>query len=907
MSDGPFRRLFRLDRSRAGIDRAVDDELRFHFEMSLEELMAHGLPPDEARREAERRFGDVPGTRARLSRIDRDRVEHDRRREWWSALAQDLRYGLRGMRRSPWFAAAVVITLGVGIGANATMFGIVDRLLLRPPAFLQAPGRVHRLYMARTIDGKPLYNGSLQYRRFRDIAQWSTAFDRVLTYWDSKTVVGRGADTRELTVGSSNAALWSMFDVRPVLGRFFTDAEDRPPSGTKVAVLSEAYWRSRYGARRDVLGSAMWIGASAYTIIGVAPHGFAGMSLETPVAFVPITAVASDAIAPMVQESRPWYDTYHISFLRIYARRKPGVSARAAEADLTTTLRRSYLAQADEQPAIVPIERALPRGIVSAVQDARGPEPGSGPKVAVWLLGVAGVVLLIACANVANLLLARALRRRREIAVRVALGVGRARLLRQLLAESVLLALLGGVAGALIAQWGGAVLRAVLLPQVEWTSTITDVRVLLFSAVVALGAGLLCGLAPALHAVRADVADALKAGQREGTLRRSVLRTGLTVAQASLSVVLLVGAGLFVRSLQRVTTVHLGYEADHLLWVSPEMRGVQLDSTGAEQLRERMLERAQSLPEVASAARGVTVPFFFSWDVDLFVQGIDSVARLGTFTLQAVSPEYFTTMGTRILAGRGIGPEDRAGAPRAMVVSEAMARTLWPHESPLGKCVRVNADTVPCAYVVGVAENIKRSSLGDDPGLHYYLAIRQFALGAGGIFVRTRGPAERAAESVRRALQREMPGAAYAKSTTLSSLIDGERRSWQLGAVLFAVFGGLALLLAGVGLYSVIAYAVTQRTHEMGVRTALGARATDVVRLVLGEGMRVAVIGLVLGAGIALVAARWIAPLLFEEPPRDPLVYAGVIVVLLAVAALASWIPARRAARVDPSAALRTE
>jgi putative ABC transport system permease protein len=386
----------------------------------------------------------------------------------------------------------------------------------------------------------------------------------------------------------------------------------------------------------------------------------------------------------------------------------------------------------------------------------------------------------------------------------------------------------------------------------------------------------------------------------------------LLVAQASLSVVLLVGAGLFVLSLHNVTHVHLGYDADHLLWVEPEMRGVTLDSARAEALRERLLARANQLPEVVQAARALTVPFRTTWDMDLFVDGIDSVSRLGQFTLQAVSPGFFHTMGTRIIAGRPITEQDRANAPLAMVVSQAMAQTLWHGENPIGKCVRVNADTVPCSYVVGVAENIKRESLGDDPGLHYYLSIYQYAAGSsiissGGLYVRTRAEASQVAERIRRSLQPEMPGAAYAKMITMSDLIGGEQRSWHLGAVLFAMFGGLALVLAGVGLYSVIAYNVTQRAHEMGVRAALGAQRRDVVRMILLEGLRVAVVGLVLGAAIALVAGKWLQPLLFQESARDPVVFAAVVVVLVAVAALASWLPARRAARVDPSVALRTE
>jgi predicted permease len=504
-------------------------------------------------------------------------------------------------------------------------------------------------------------------------------------------------------------------------------------------------------------------------------------------------------------------------------------------------------------------------------------------------------------------MLARALRRRREIAVRVALGVSRSRLLMQLITESLILALLGAVAGIAIAQWGGKLLGVTLLSESNpLPSAFADSRLLFFAVGLAVLSGLVTGLAPVYQAGREDVAAALKAGAREGTVQRSRLRIGLLVGQAALSVVLLVGAGLFVRSLMNVQALRLGYDGDRLLWVELQERGVTLDSAQNVNLRSQLLARSQSIPRVEHAAKAITVPFWSTWNFNFFVPGIDSVNRLGNFSLQAGSADFFQTMGTRIVRGRGFTAEDRANSQLVMVVGEAMAKKLWPGEDAIGKCVKMNADTAPCRTVVGVAEDVRRSSIGE-VDLHYYMPIAQFRPASGGVFVRTRGTAADAAEEVRRTLQQLMPGTSYVTVTPLSKMIAPQMRSWKIGATLFAVFGGLALALAAIGLYSVIAYNVTQRTHEMGVRVALGAQARDVISLIVREGLWIVVPGVALGAITSLAAGRWIAPLLFNVSPKDPPVLVAVIVTLLGVAVMASWIPAKRASRVDPNEALRSD
>jgi predicted permease len=485
--------------------------------------------------------------------------------------------------------------------------------------------------------------------------------------------------------------------------------------------------------------------------------------------------------------------------------------------------------------------------------------------------------------------------------------VSRARLLSQLLTETLVLALLGGAAGLFIAHFGGAALRAGLLDKSEAAAGLRDPRTVLFALGAAVVVGLLTGLAPIFQARRADLTSDLKAGMREGTYGRSRARTALLVLQAALSVMLLVGAGLFVRSLRNVQSVRLGFDVDPVLLVTPNMRGVTLDSAATVALRRRLLDAAKSTPGVENASLQSAVPFWSTTSVGLYVEGIDTVSRLGQFDLNTVSPEFFATVGTRIVRGRGITDQDTPSAPRAMVVSENMGRRLWPGKDPIGQCIRVAADTMPCTYVVGIAENIKETSLGADSSFFYYLPAAQFRPTSGGLFVRVHGSAARARETVRRRLQSEMPGASYLNLTPLSEIIGSQTRSWNLGATMFVAFGTLALALAAIGLYSVVAYNVAQRTHELGVRIALGAQARDVIRLIVRQGVGLAVIAVAIGGTLALWASRWIAPLLFQQSARDPVVFGGVALVLLVVSAVACAVPAIRAARVDPNEALRAD
>src|SRR5438105_4750229 len=568
------------------------------------------------------------------------------------ALLADLRHAARQLARSPGFTLGVVLTLALGIGANVAMFSVVDRMLFRPPPLLHDPSATHRIYLARTFSGKEQASSYMQYARYVDLTSWTTSFARTAAFTEQDLAIGVATEAREMRVATVSASFFGFFDAPPALGRYFTAAEDSPPNGTPVAVLAYAFWQTRYGGRPEALGSTLQIGPTVYTIIGVAPKGFVGLwQVQRPVAFIPITAYGSAMAAGM---DRTWWRNYGWTWASMLVQRKLAVSGAAATADLTNAYLKSYAAEEATSPGTTTAALVRPRAVVASVLSERGPNQSSFAKVATWIAGVAVIVLLIACANVANLLLARVLRRRREMAVRLALGISRVRLVSQLFTECVLLALVGGAAGLLVAEWGGAVLRAQFLARGSDIGGLGDGRTLWFAGAAALVAALLTGLAPAILSQRADVAGDLKAGAREGTFQRSRVRVALLLVQAALCVVLLVGAGLYVRSLRHVQQLPLGYDADPVLVVDLNMRGVRLDSAQQVALRRTLLDAAQEIPGVVHASPRVAVPFWGSYSVSLYVAGVDSVRRHGRLDFNDLGGDYYGTMGTRVLRGRGI-------------------------------------------------------------------------------------------------------------------------------------------------------------------------------------------------------------------------------------------------------------
>ncbi len=829
---------------------------------------------------------------------------------WIEVLQQDLRYALRGLRRAPGFTAAVIITLGLGIGANAAMFGVIDRLMFRAYPYLRDPASVQRVYLQTTYAGRLSTRVAMPYTRYLDFMRLTTSFSHFAAFHPEILAVGVGEASGEQPVLAVSAGFFGFFDAPPAMGRYFAAAEDTIPAGAPVAVLSYGYWQSHYGGR-NVIGESLEIGNLQTTIVGVAPAGFTGVTDgAAPAVFIPITTFGG-----RFRTNGSFFTMYNWDWAEIMVRRKPGVSLRTASLDLTNAFVRSRALARIVHPEYAQVELLNPRAIAGSLKTAAGPDPGLEARTLLSVTGVAAIVLLIACANVANLFLARALRRRREVALRLALGVSRRRLAAQALTESLTLSLLGCAAGVVVAQWGGATLARLFIPNVGAFNLVTDWRTLGVALAAALFAGVVTGLAPLLFAGHDDISSTLKAGVREGTHGRSRTRSALLVAQGALSVVLLIGAGLFVRSLDRVRTMRLGYDPTPVLVVTWQRRFTPMSDSAQALFRRRLLDAALAIPGVSAASWVSTVPLQGSSTQTLYVDGIDSVSRLGRFDSQTASPGYFETMGTHILRGRPLTDADRPGAPGVVVVSQGMAHAIWPSRDAIGQCIRIAVwrptpiprDSVPCATVVGIAEDAVHDPVIDEP-FRYYVPLEQYPfLGGSHMVLRMRGDPALGAEGVRRTLQREMPGEQYVTVRPLIELVNDQRRSWQIGATMFMGFGVLALIVASVGLYGVIAYNVAQRMHELGVRVALGAQPGNILTLIVGQGVRFALAGVVVGTMLALATSHWFEPLLFHQSAKDPPVYGLVAAVLLLVAVAASAAPATRAAKADPNVALRSD
>lgn len=880
---------------RARMESELDEELGFHLEQEQKKLEARGLSPEEARRRARVAFGGFEGAKEASRDARGVRLLEDT----WA----DLRYAVRTLRLQPAFVLGVAGTLALGIGANAAIFGIVDRLMFRQPAGLLGPERVHRVYLQWMQDGELRTDRSMPYPRFRDLARETRTLDLVAGFQVRTVALGEGEETREGRVAVVSAEYLGFFDAAPALGRWFSSADDEPPAGAPVVVLSHAYWLTRYGGRHDVLGQTLQVDRLRATIIGVAPPGFSGISDGgSPLAFVPMSAFAHALRGPSYTSSYNW------GWLELLVRRKPGVTAQEATADLSNAFRASWRAEDLARGIPTDIATAQPGVALGPVQLGRGPDARLDARVTLWISGVALVVLLIACANVANLFLSRAVGRRREIAMRLALGVGRGRLTRQLVLESVALGVLGGLGGLVLTWLGGGAWRRMLLPDAADAAVLTDPRTLLYAVALALLAGGLTAIVPAVMASRENVAVVLKSGGRGNSRRRSRLQACLVVAQAALSVVLLVGAALFVRSLQGAERHRLGVDVDSLLYAEVNGRGVRLTESEKRDLVVRMIEVAGALPGVSHAAMASSVPFWSSESRSLFVEGVENVQELGRFTFQAGSGDYFPATGTRILRGRGFTGEDRQDTIPVIVVSEPMARALWPGREALGQCVRVDDAKGPCRSVIGVAEEIAMQSLEPERAFTYYLPVAQFpeALSPQ-LFLRVSGDPIAVMPTVRSRLQALLPSPAYINVVPMRDLVAPQYRAWRLGATMFVAFGGLALLLAALGLHSLMAYEAARREQEFGVRLALGASRQRILTLVVGHGAALAIAGVGLGTVLALALSWPLEALMFHQSTRDPSVYAAAAFVLVACACLACAIPALRATRLDPVVPLRAD
>ncbi|NOT07998.1 MAG: ABC transporter permease [Gemmatimonadales bacterium] len=903
-------RLFRLALRRLHPARAeVDDEVALHLELRAEQFVRQGWDPGAARAEARRRFGGRSSEQF-LHRVAQERERRMRVAELAEGIGQDIRIALRGLRREPRLTGFIVGTMALGIGANAAMFGVADRLLLRGPEHVRDSKQVVHFYYSavRKQAGEQVW-GIVPYAAYDNLRTAAQRFEGVAVYSMSSALVGVGATTVPAPTAFVSGEFFPLLGVQPALGRFFTAAESEINTPQHVAILGHGYWRRAYGGDRGVLGNTLVIGQEQYVIIGVAPRGFSGPRLESVDLWLPLNIRGAQMYSTKTVH---WTRRWNTSWLGVVGRLKPGVSLAEAGADATRVHSQLYDGTDDYMRTARMLVRPFP-------YESSGKET---PEVSIlrWLVGVSLAVLLIACSNVGNLLLARTVRRRGEIAVRLALGAGRARLTRLLMTEGVVLALAGGIAGLVVAYAAGTLVRGLVAPNVEWTESPLGATVLIASLAIALITGVLVGLIPAARAGRSDLTEALKSSAREGMGHRSRARGLLTVAQAALSVVLLVGAGLFVRSLLRVEALDLGFEADRVLSISVRWSRYPGNATAADSAERRRrleyyrqaLDAIKALPGVAHASRMEgPPPLEGAVSVNLKVPGLDSMPSSGGGGpfVAAVSGDYFAAVGTRLLRGRLFSPEDGAGTAPVTIVSKSMAERLWPGKSPLGECLMIgDGDSRPCSTVVGVSADVRRFGVTDPPSMSYYVPVGQeVGFGGSGIVVRPSGETAPLIASIKTLLHRLDPTVVYVDAGLLQDQLDPQIRPWKLGATMFVLCGVLALLVAAIGLYSVISYLVAQRTHELGVRIALGARSGDIVGLVVRDGMTMAAAGAALGIGLALLGGKWLQPLLFETSAKDPLVLGGVGAGLLAVAFVASVLPALRAKRVSPMAALRSE
>ena len=823
------------------------------------------------------------------------------------SLFQDLRYAARSLARTPVLAVAAVLTLGIGIGANSAMFGVVDRLFFRPPALVKDPSRVRAVDFTVTSRTFGTYTAPLgTYPRLVDFQRRAHSFAGVAAYAGHQFSLGTGEGAQKVDAILVSAQFFTVAGIRPVLGRFFSDSENSAAQAAHVAVISSEFWRRQFGGAASVLGTTLQLGRSLYTIVGIAPPKFGWFEMHVPDVWMPMGAAAPEALWGHVLTCDGCF-----WFGGVVGRLAPNVTVAQAAAEATALYRNYVPAQGKPQDSDSTATARL-----SSLNQAMVGEGPTGP-LSIWLAAVCGIVLLIACANVANLLLARAVQRRREIALRVALGSSRGRLIRQLFVESALLAVLGGAAAVLVAMWAGPVLRAAIISQANAADAV-DTRMLIFTAAGALVTAVLAGVAPALHAITPDISGALKSGAREGHFQRSFTRTGLLVGQVALTLVLLTGAGLFVATLRHVQGLRLGFDADRLIVASVDLDGMGLKKPAILDMYRRIQNRVAQVPGVTSASLSIGTPFQSSWAIGLKVPGRDSLpsVKTGGPYIDAVTPEYFRTMGTAIRQGRSFTDADTWGAEHVAIVNETFAKMVWPGESALGKCLLIGGDeekkqTPACTLVVGVAEDSRRSDVREETNLQYYVPLAQsdslFSDGPSSLLVRTVGASRDYEANVRRAVQATDPSLPFPSVSPMPQLFANRLRPWRLGSSLFSLFGGLGLLLSAIGLYGVLSYMVSQRTSELGIRVALGAARRDLLTMIVSQGLKVTAIGLAIGVVGSLVAGKALNSLLYGVSPHDPVVLTLVTVVLVLVATLASYFPALRATRVDPMVALRHE
>jgi predicted permease len=800
--------------------------------------------------------------------------------------------------KTPGFTVVAVLSLALGIGLNTASFSILNVLLIRP---VPVVGEQDRLVWLRA---------PISYPDYVDFQNQTTSFEGMAAATGtSEFSLAAGAEPELIKGEYVTANYFAVLKTGALLGRTFAPGEGQTP--VPVVVLAEHLWRTRFASDQTIIGRQIALNGLNFTVVGVAPANFIGTEvglnreLWVPLAMQPVlnppaASKAADPIEKVPERDRHW--------LAVFARLKAGVSRERAGAELTTVAR--HVAETYQGEASAETLRSVELLRMSGGMDPR--DQAEALPLAAIVMAVVALVLLIACANIASLLLARAAGRRRETAIRQALGATRTRLVRQWLTESILLGVAGGVLGLLLALWANQLLLSFLkTTPLAALDLGLDWRVLVFTVCISVATGIVFGMAPALQASRLDIVTALKSddAQRAGT-RSSRLRAAFVTAQLTLSVVLLIGAGLFIRSLQAANRIDPGFRVDRALLVPINLGLLRYQETEGKNFYRSLLARVESQPGVerASLVRFTQLGFSFAQFQVFKEGGRASQTDEGLSTgFNVVGPNYFATMETPLIRGRDFAETDRQGAPGVVVLNETLAARLWPGEDALGKRVSVSGPAGPFLQVVGIVRDGKYRSLAEPPHSYIYQPLLQSYDPSMTLVVRTKGEPQSVAAAVREQIRALEPNLPIAEMKTLRDQLDLSLFPSRLAAWTLGGFGVLALLLAAIGIYGVVNYSVTQRTREIGVRMALGATATDVLRLVLGEGFFVIGGGLVLGLLLAAVATRVIASFLYEVGTTDPLTFAGVPLLLALIALGAAAIPTVRATKVDPLVALRDE
>lgn len=879
---------------RAQAERDLDEEMSFHLDMETERLIREGLPREEAARRARITFGGLEQ--------NKEEVRDARGTRWLEEFVSDVRYAVRTLRRTPAFTTAAILTLALGIGATTSIFTVVNALFLRSPDGVHRASELVRLYFVRNEGMIQVPNGGPgSYLDFRAIRTSAPAFSGLAAFMSDRDFdLRQGIGAKRIRGRAVSQTFFPVLGVKMAAGRWFYPEEDSTVGTHPVAVISNRLWQSEFEGDPGVIGRVLLVNGQLLTVVGIAAADFSGIEIDHVEIWVPFSM--APALGLVDQGSSDWRDNPAMAAVNVVGR-VPGSTPRELVAQQSRIAVRHA---AEDTPQL----DSTPGVLLGPLVPAGNPGRSQSEKLSLWLLVVTVIVLFVACANVASLMLSRALARERETAVRSSLGAARGRLFRQHLTESMVMAVGGGIAGLLIALWGARVAAQFSLPSGAAT---LDSGVLMFALALTLVTGVVFGVIPAWHAGRVQPADGLKEAAGGARPTRARFRGALVGLQVAMTAVLLVGAVLFLRSLRQVYAVDPGVDTERILVLSVDLTGAGFSLPERNRFYTDASRRVSQIPGIERVSTSAFGPFSANRYGGAFrVPGHAPLPINGPY-MDWVGARYFQTVGTAILQGSGITEQHVPGTEAVAVVNETLASELMPLGEVLGMCVAVGEQirSGGCTRVVGIAENQRSQYLEGDVDPALYLAREQDpeALPWAGtvLLVRTSGDASVIAGDVRSAVQSMHPGLPFVSIQPLDQRIRADLLPYRVGATLFALFAGLALLLAAVGLYGMLGYSIAERRPELGIRKSLGAAGGDVVRFLIVRGMRPVIFGLVLGLVAAYAGARLLEAMLYDITAREPTTFILVAVFLGVVGLIAIYLPARQAASVDPMVTLRAE